>query len=80
MPNDKPHFKRVLLKLSGEAFCAPGQLGIDPHELGLIAKEIYDAAQQGTQLAVVCGGGNIIRGAALSRGVAPARRASSRIA
>ena len=30
MPDDKPHFRRVLLKLSGEAFCAPGGMGIDP--------------------------------------------------
>ena len=67
MPDDTPHFKRVLLKLSGEAFCAPGSLGIDPKELGLIAKEIYDAAQQGAELAVVCGGGNIVRGAALAK-------------
>jgi len=64
---DQPHFKRVLLKLSGEAFCAPGTLGIDPRELELIAKEIYAAAQQGTQLAVVVGGGNIVRGAVLAK-------------
>jgi uridylate kinase len=67
MPDESPHFNRVLLKLSGEAFCAPGSLGIDPKELSLIAKEIYNAARQGTQLAVVCGGGNIIRGATLAQ-------------
>lgn len=67
MSADKPYFKRVLLKLSGEAFCAAGNLGIDPKELELIAKEIFNAAQQGTQLAVVCGGGNIIRGATLAK-------------
>ena len=38
-------YKRVLLKLSGEAFCAPGGMGIDPHELGMIAIEIKDAFQ-----------------------------------
>lgn len=67
MSDSPPHYQRVLLKLSGEAFCAPGSLGIDSKELELIAKEIYDAAQQGTQLAVVVGGGNIIRGAALAK-------------
>ncbi len=67
MAKDKPHYKRVLLKLSGEAFCAPGNLGIDPADLELIAKEIVVAARQGTQLAVVVGGGNIIRGAKLAQ-------------
>ena len=67
MPNEEPYYSRVLLKISGEAFCAPGSLGIDPEELNLIAKEIYEAAQQGTQLAVVVGGGNIIRGAELAK-------------
>jgi uridylate kinase len=67
MADQKPHYQRVLLKLSGEAFCAPGSLGIDPKELDLIAKEIVAAARQGTELAVVVGGGNIIRGAALAK-------------
>ena len=67
MPNENPYYKRVLLKISGEAFCAPGALGIDPNELSLIAKEIYEAAQQGTELAIVVGGGNIIRGAELAK-------------
>ncbi|MEM6257872.1 MAG: UMP kinase [Planctomycetota bacterium] len=67
MPDQPPYYKRVLLKISGEAFCPPGQLGIDPDELTLIAKEIHAAAQQGTELAVVVGGGNIIRGAALAK-------------
>lgn len=67
MTDSKPFYARALLKISGEAFCASGSLGIDPNELNLIAKEIYDAAQQGTQLAVVVGGGNIIRGAALAK-------------
>ena len=61
-----PTYKRVLLKLSGEAFCKPGGFGIDPDELGLIAEEVRDASVLGTQLAVVVGGGNIIRGARLA--------------
>ena len=65
MPN-APAYKRVVLKVSGEALCAPGGSGIDPAELELIAKEVYDAAQQGTEVAVVVGGGNIIRGGTLA--------------
>jgi uridylate kinase len=57
---------RILLKLSGEAFCKPGSFGIDPDELGLIAREIHDAADDGAQIAVVVGGGNIVRGARLA--------------
>jgi len=60
-------YGRVCLKLSGEAFCAPGGFGIDPDELRVIAEEIEAAAKTGAQLAVVVGGGNIIRGAALAK-------------
>ena len=59
--------ERVLLKLSGEAFCAPGGFGIDPESLALIAGEIKGALAAGAQIAVVVGGGNIIRGAELAR-------------
>lgn len=58
--------RRILLKLSGESFCKPGSFGIDPTELNLIASEVRDACQVGAQMAVVVGGGNIIRGAALA--------------
>ena len=60
-------FKRVVLKISGESFSKPGQTGIDPEELSVISKEIADAASCGTQLAVVVGGGNIVRGASLAK-------------
>ncbi len=59
-------FARVLLKLSGESFCKPGAFGIDPEELLAIAAEVKEAASLGTQVAVVVGGGNIIRGAELA--------------
>lgn len=80
-----PHYRRVLLKISGEAFCTPEGFGVDAGELRLIAHEIAEAAKvgqeldpdrlrrsddtpgAGTQVAVVVGGGNIIRGAALAR-------------
>lgn len=60
-------YRRVVLKISGEAFASPGQFGIDPEELEVIAVEIASAAELGTQIAVVVGGGNIIRGGELSR-------------
>ena len=63
----QPCFRRVLLKISGEAFCRPGGFGIDGDELVVIAREITAAAQIGAQLAVVVGGGNIIRGADLAK-------------
>lgn len=59
----RPSYKRVLLKLSGEAFCEPGGFGIHTAELKHIATEIKQAASQGVQVAVVVGGGNMIRGA-----------------
>jgi uridylate kinase len=66
MPPRKPVYRRVLLKLSGEAFCAEGGRGLDPVIALGIAKEIRDAASLGTQMAVVVGGGNFVRGAELS--------------
>ena len=59
--------RRVVLKVSGESFGRPGELGIDPHELAAMAREIASAAETGAQIAVVCGGGNIIRGAAMAK-------------
>ncbi len=61
----RPH--RVLLKLSGESFCAANGFGINTHELGVIASEVLDATKAGAQVAVVVGGGNIIRGAELAQ-------------
>ncbi|MCC6580985.1 MAG: UMP kinase [Phycisphaeraceae bacterium] len=61
-----PRRKRVLLKISGESMCRPGGFGIDADELNLIAGEIALAHVPGIDLAVVVGGGNIIRGARLA--------------
>ena len=66
-PPRRPKPSRVLLKLSGEAFCRPGGFGIDTDELGVIAAEVQSAASAGAQVAVVVGGGNIIRGAELAK-------------
>ena len=62
-----PKYKRVLLKISGEAFCKEGHSGIDIDEVQSIARQIKEAASIGTQIAIVVGGGNIIRGAEISK-------------
>jgi uridylate kinase len=59
-------YRRVLLKLSGESFASEGSFGIQPSELASIASEIAAAVAGGSQLAVVVGGGNIIRGSRLA--------------
>ena len=59
-------YRRVVLKISGESFTKPGESGIDPTELGAIAQEIAAAIAHGAQLAIVVGGGNIVRGATLA--------------
>jgi uridylate kinase len=61
-------FRRVLLKLSGESFCRPGQGGISVEEVSRIARQTARVAACDVQLAIVVGGGNILRGAQLSRG------------
>lgn len=62
-----PKFQRVLLKLSGEAFADPQHgFGIDPRIVASIARQVAEAKNMGTQLAVVIGGGNIIRGLSAS--------------
>jgi uridylate kinase len=60
-------YKRILLKLSGEALMGAGDYGIDPAVLKRIALEIKDIMALGVQVAVVIGGGNIFRGAGLAR-------------
>lgn len=58
----KIKYQRVVLKISGESLCKPNVGGIDVGVAGFIADEITGAARLGTQLAVVVGGGNIVRG------------------
>jgi uridylate kinase len=55
-------FKRILLKLSGEALAGKEGYGIDTDVLGLLAKEIKEIHEKGVQISVVVGGGNIFRG------------------
>lgn len=62
-----PRFKRVLLKLSGEAFADQETgFGIDPRIVASMARQIAEAKTHGTELALVIGGGNIIRGLSAS--------------
>ena len=67
MAIDKPLYKRILLKLSGEALRGNGEFGIDPNVLDRFAAEISEVAALGVQIAIVIGGGNFFRGAALSK-------------
>ena len=63
---DSDNPRRVLLKLSGEAF-GGGKVGIDTQVIRRIAEEIVPAVQQGVQVAIVVGGGNFFRGAELQQ-------------
>jgi len=66
----KPAYRRILLKLSGEALMGTQGFGVDPGVATRIAEEIHEVRQLGVQVAVVVGGGNFIRGVAASaRGV-----------
>lgn len=58
----QPRYSRVLLKISGEGFCPPGGFGIHREQLDCVAGEIDDVIKLGVQVAVVVGGGNLIRG------------------
>jgi uridylate kinase len=63
----QPRYRRILVKLSGEALLGNADYGIDPAMLKRIATELRDVTQLGVQVAVVIGGGNIFRGAGLAR-------------
>ncbi|MCG8370297.1 MAG: UMP kinase [Proteobacteria bacterium] len=66
--NDGPvQYRRVLLKLSGEALMGELDYGIEPKVIQRIAAEIATARKAGVEIAVVVGGGNIFRGAGLAR-------------
>jgi uridylate kinase len=65
-PSNKLKYRRVLLKLSGEALMGDESYGIDPNVIERIAGEIADLCQQGAEIAIVIGGGNIFRGTGLA--------------
>lgn len=62
-----PKYKRVLLKISGEALCKPGTGGIDGERLRRLADEVKLVVDLGVQVCVVVGGGNIVRGSAIAK-------------
>ncbi len=62
MENSKLKYKRILLKISGEALLGDQQFGIDQKPVKMIANEIKKAKDAGAEIAVVVGGGNIFRG------------------
>ncbi len=63
-----PRYRRVILKLSGESFCHAGERGISMTEVLHIAKQTYQAKQQGVEIGIVIGGGNILRGTQFKSG------------
>jgi len=66
----RPHYKRILLKISGEILAGDADYGIDPPVIQQIAREIKEVRNLGVEVAIVIGGGNIFRGmAASSRGM-----------
>ena len=66
--NDSPvQYRRVLLKLSGEALMGELDYGIEPRVIQRVAAEIATSLQTGVEIAIVVGGGNIFRGAGLAR-------------
>ena len=64
--NESPKYKRVLIKLSGEVLMGEDQYGINQSVLEQIASEISDLNSSGVEVAVVIGGGNILRGKGLA--------------
>jgi len=73
----KPKYRRVVLKLSGEAFGTPGKSGISIDETLNVARTAQRVLQRGVQLAIVVGAGNILRGAQFSAGGEVIRQATA---
>ncbi len=67
MTSEPVRYRRVLLKLSGEALMGELDYGIEPQVIQRIAAEIAAASKTGVEIAIVIGGGNIFRGAGLAR-------------
>ena len=70
-------YRRVVLKVSGEGFTHPGERGIAMDAVVHIARQTFHAAQHGVQLAVVMGGGNLLRGAQFTSGSSSIREATA---
>ncbi len=63
MSSAQPTYRRIILKISGESLCPPGGFGVHREPLDRVGREICDVVGLGVQVAVVCGGGNFLRGA-----------------
>jgi uridylate kinase len=74
MPSQKPTYKRILVKLSGEALMGGQEFGIDPQIFQAMAREIQEVQSMGVETSAVIGGGNIFRG------IAPSARGMDRVA
>lgn len=61
-PNKNLKYKRILLKISGEALMGENGFGIDPNTINIVAKDIKRAVEMGITMGIVVGGGNIFRG------------------
>ena len=68
MSSEGIQYERVVLKLSGESFSPPGERGISMREVTQIASQVKTAKETGCQMAMVIGGGNILRGAQFMAG------------
>ena len=66
MSEGSPAYKRILLKLSGEALLGSQQYGIDPPVIQRVASEVAEVSAMGVEIGLVIGGGNIFRGAGLA--------------
>lgn len=66
--SSESRYRRVVLKLSGESFVHAGERGISMTEVRHIAEQTVQAAQHGAEIAIVIGGGNILRGAQFTAG------------
>jgi uridylate kinase len=76
-PSAPPRYRRVVLKLSGESFCHAGERGISMDEVLHIARQTVQAAKRGVQIAIVMGGGNILRGAQFTAGSSSIQEATA---
>lgn len=68
LPTMAPRYRRVVLKLSGESFSRAGERGITMEEVLHVSRQIHQAQLMGCEVAVVIGGGNILRGAQFKSG------------
>lgn len=77
MTDSQTRPRRVILKISGEGFCSAQSRGIQMDAVVHIAQQTYAAAQSGTQIAIVLGGGNILRGAQFTSGTSHIHEATA---